>query len=315
VIEDLRFYARGVRRGREQCRMIVFIDDLDRCEDKQILEFMGAINLVLVSSGFYVVLGIDTRMIRNAIRVQYEGKALDLDPRKDIADVYLEKIVQIAYRVPTADAARRYGSVSDLFSLPARVDLDARRSPLGAMPEGTSGTTLGVDLGNLKHPQDKARRRVVERPVEDTSDELEAFLDLQSLLPSNPRELKRIVNVHRLAKMLVQAEKMAWPPEQQRLLVIWIVLCFRWPVEMRGLLADLPAEPPPAMSVVDGLRDRIPTDDVEQLDILVERPTIGEIHNLGLDTVVELCGILPPDERQPDMVHQQAQPTNGAGAT
>jgi hypothetical protein len=62
VIKDLSFYADGVRRGREQCRMVVFIDDLDRCSDEQILEFMGAINLVIVSSGFYVVMGVDTRM-------------------------------------------------------------------------------------------------------------------------------------------------------------------------------------------------------------------------------------------------------------
>ena len=77
VIQDLRFFAGGVRRGREQCRMVVFIDDLDRCSDTQILEFMGAINLVLVSSGFYVVMGIDTRMITEAVRSQYAGREVD----------------------------------------------------------------------------------------------------------------------------------------------------------------------------------------------------------------------------------------------
>ena len=240
VIRDLRFYADGVRRGREECRMIVFIDDLDRCSDEQILEFMGAINLVLVSSGFYVVLGVDTRMIRDAIRKRFEGKEFEPEPGKDIADVYMEKIVQIAYRVPVADAARRYGSVSDLFSLSARSELEARRAPGPVLPGYTSDWVLKVDLNKLATPGEPVMP-IAEQPVEDTADELQAFLDLQSLLPSNPRELKRMVNVHRLAKMLLEAEQMAWPPEQQRLLVVWLVISFRWPAAVRAL-ARSPAQ-------------------------------------------------------------------------
>src|SRR5215212_8542112 len=178
--------------------MIVFIDDLDRCSDEQILEFMGAINLVLVSSGFSVVLGIDTRMIRNAVRAQYKDKELDVDPRKDIADVYLEKIVQIAYRVPTADAARLYGSLSELFSPTARGELAGRLQPARGTTVDGGGAELDADLDRLESPDDVQPPLIAEKPVEDTADELQAFLDYQRLLPSNPRELKRMVNVHRL---------------------------------------------------------------------------------------------------------------------
>jgi hypothetical protein len=312
VIEDLRFYADGVRRGREQCRMVVFIDDLDRCSDAQILEFMGAINLVLVSSGFYVVLGIDTRMIRTAVRAEYEGKDLDLDPRKDIADVYLEKIVQIAYRVPTADAARRYGSLSDLFSPSARGELERRLTPEDARTD-SRGEELLADLGNVKSPEDAGARPTAEEPVEDTADELQAFLDYQSLLPANPRELKRLVNVHRLAKMLLQGEQTAWQPEQQRLVVLWMVLCFRWPVEMRKLVDALDAAPAASAQVLDDLRDRVGPEDASLLEKIEERPTISDVRNLGLDLVVELCGVLPPAEPEKSAAVTQAEPvTNGA---
>jgi hypothetical protein len=310
VIEDLRFYADGVRRGREQCRMIVFIDDLDRCSDEQILEFMGAINLVLVSSGFYVVLGIDTRMIRTAVRAQYKDKPFNVDPRKDIADVYLEKIVQIAYRVPTADEASRYGSLSDLFSPTARGELERRRAPTGTTVDD-AGAELDVDVAVVKPPQDALARPIAEQPVEDTADELQAFLDYQSLLPSNPRELKRMVNVHRLAKMLLQGQQTAWQPEEQRLLVMWIILCFRWPVEMRTLVDE--TNRPPSTPVLDDLRSRIAAAEREQLDKIKERPTLGAIRNLGLDEVVELCGVLPPVEPEQPSTVQQAEPvTNGA---
>jgi hypothetical protein len=313
VIQDLRFYADGVRRGREQCRMIVFIDDLDRCSDEQILEFMGAINLVLVSSGFYVVLGVDTRMIRTAVRAQYKDKAFDFDPRKDIADVYLEKIVQIAYRVPTADAASRYGSLSELFSPTARAELAERRAPAGTTVDD-AGAELDADIKLVKRPEDAAARPIAEQPVEDTADELQAFLDYQSLLPSNPRELKRMVNVHRLAKMLLQGQETAWPPEEQRLLVMWIILCFCWPVEMRTLVDE--TERPPSTPVLEALRSRIREADQERLDKIKEKPTLGAIRNLGLDEVVELCGILPPVEAEDPATVEQAKPvTNGAGGS
>jgi KAP-like P-loop domain-containing protein len=307
VIQDLVFYADGVRRGREQCRMIVFIDDLDRCSDEQILEFMGAINLVLVSSGFYVVLGIDTRMIRTSVRAQYKDKSFNFDPRKDIADVYLEKIVQIAYRVPTADAASRYGSLSELFSPTARLELELRRAP--STTAGGAWGELDVDLDLVQRPEDAVARPISEQPVEDTADELQAFLDYQSLLPSNPRELKRMVNVHRLAKMLLQGEQTAWPPEEQRLLVMWIALCFRWPVEMRTLVDD--RRRPPSTPVLAHLGP-ISDEEREELGPPEGGPTLGAIRNLGLDEVVELCGVLPSVE--PAKVQQAAPAANGADA-
>ena len=54
----------------------------------------------------------------------------------------------------------------------------------------------------------------------------------------------------------------------------------------------------------------MPAADRSSLEALEDKLTIGEIRNLGLDDVVELCGVLPPrsDNGQPT-VKQVA--TNG----
>ena len=330
VIEDLRFYADGVRGGREQCKMVVFIDDLDRCSDEQILEFMGAINLVLVSSGFYVVMGIDTRMITDAVRARYDGREID-GGEEGIGESYLRKIVQIVYRVPIADAAQRYGSVRRLFSPAAQREHEERRrkpeSHNGA--EGAGTLRVKLDREHPGRPQDAPDTPVIEQPVEDTADELEAFRDFQTLLPENPRELKRMVNVHRLAKMLLQTEEMAWPPEQQRLCALWLVVCFRWPSAVRDLLAEqAPIAQDQSPTIFELLGSRLPTTAEqalldEPLEELNQRgwhkPTVDDVRNLGLDSVVELCGVLPhraaPTGRSGDSPAKLVISSNAGAAT
>ncbi|MGH8573502.1 MAG: P-loop NTPase fold protein, partial [Gammaproteobacteria bacterium] len=64
---DIEFLKARLRRNNRTPRVVVFIDDLDRCSDERVLETLQAINLLLTESGFYVFLGIDTEMIINAI--------------------------------------------------------------------------------------------------------------------------------------------------------------------------------------------------------------------------------------------------------
>jgi KAP family P-loop domain len=298
VIQDLQFYADGLRRGREQCRMIVFIDDLDRCSDEQILEFLGAINLVLVSSGFYVVMGIDTRMIRDAVRAMHAARGIDVETDEDIGDSYLRKIVQIAYRVPTADPALRYSSVRGGPSGSAQGHAD--HGPIeGESSSGGDQILVEPDEDHLGHPIDEPSMPVDEQPVERTLEEISAFHDLQVLLPENPRQLKRMVNVHRLAKMLMRADELPWPPDQQRWFVVWTVVSFRWPAAVRDALDDGAPAGPDTRSLLDLLEKRVPAHDAWRLEALDGTPTMGTIRNLKFDYFLECCGVLPQRSAKP----------------
>jgi KAP-like P-loop domain-containing protein len=73
VLDDLRFVVGRLRRCRDRPRVVVFIDDLDRCSDDKIMEILQAINLILGESEFFVFLGIDTAMIHRAIRRRGPG--------------------------------------------------------------------------------------------------------------------------------------------------------------------------------------------------------------------------------------------------
>ena len=101
VLDDLRFVLDRLRAGRDRPRVVVFIDDLDRCADEKVMEILQAINLILGESDFFVVLGMDTDMIQNAIGRQYPGADSELPAR------YLRKIVQLRFSVPEIPAGAR----------------------------------------------------------------------------------------------------------------------------------------------------------------------------------------------------------------
>ncbi|MFD0569294.1 P-loop NTPase fold protein [Kitasatospora gansuensis] len=73
--------------------LVVFVDDLDRCSDATILAVCEAIKVYLDVPGLAFVLGCDQRRIADV--AEATGRALSAD--------YLQKIVQVNYRMPPID--------------------------------------------------------------------------------------------------------------------------------------------------------------------------------------------------------------------
>ncbi|GLJ35642.1 hypothetical protein SUGI_0716420 [Cryptomeria japonica] len=78
-------------------RTIVFVDDLDRCQESVILQVLSAINLVLAVCKISVVLGMDKDLIQRAIMKKYGDKSLK---NSKLADKYLQKIIQLPLDLP-----------------------------------------------------------------------------------------------------------------------------------------------------------------------------------------------------------------------
>jgi len=84
--------------------LVVLIDDLDRCSPDRIIENLEAIKLFLNVPNTAFVIGADRRIIRQAVAWRYrEALKADngpADPTERLVDDYLEKLIQIPYRLP-----------------------------------------------------------------------------------------------------------------------------------------------------------------------------------------------------------------------
>lgn len=75
----------------ETGRLVVFIDDLDRCLPENAIEALEAIKLYLDSDKVAFVIGVERAVIEEAIKLRYRGNS------RLSAKEYLEKIVQLQF--------------------------------------------------------------------------------------------------------------------------------------------------------------------------------------------------------------------------
>ncbi len=157
--------------GRERAglnpinRIILYIDDLDRCPPRRVVEVLQAIHLLLAFPLFVVVVGVDARWVRRSLEKEYQwlvevgdddleipapaegivgnGQAAAGEPRKTVqgasAHDYLEKIFQIPFWLRPME---RRSSVRFIEALTASAV--AVESP-GVKPahDGPAGPTIG----------------------------------------------------------------------------------------------------------------------------------------------------------------------------
>jgi formylglycine-generating enzyme required for sulfatase activity len=94
----------------EQGRLVIFIDDLDRCTPDKVPEVLEAIKLFTTTTGCVYVIGLDHDIIRRGIQARYK-----FDQESDAAE-YLEKIVQIPFFLPPLDEGRIEAFLRDYYA-------------------------------------------------------------------------------------------------------------------------------------------------------------------------------------------------------
>ena len=78
-------------------KLVVLIDDLDRCTPDRIVENLEAIKLFLNVEKTAFVIGADPRIVRHAIHFRYQSESKSLSDESRIVDDYLEKLIQVLH--------------------------------------------------------------------------------------------------------------------------------------------------------------------------------------------------------------------------
>ena len=227
-------------------RIVLYIDDLDRCPPAEVVKVLQAVHLLLAFPLFVVVVGVDSQWISRSLEARYRellhfGKtedAVDLNQVFGVArgEDYLEKIFQIPLWLRPMDAGAARRMVQGLLR-PAVVSGDGRvvaetPVPLPKEGEAVKAVVLPVEktsAGRItKIPAEPRNEPVVELvssnqiiPNVDSlvvaDFELLMIDQLAPLLGRSPRSLKRFVNLYRLIKArLTPSEHKAFTRKSDR---------------------------------------------------------------------------------------------------
>jgi len=85
-------------------QLVVLIDDLDRCLPETAIETLEAIRLFVFTERTAFIIGADETMIEYAVRKHFPDLPETTGPR-DYARSYLEKLIQIPFRIPALGEA------------------------------------------------------------------------------------------------------------------------------------------------------------------------------------------------------------------
>lgn len=97
-----------------ELKIVVFIDDLDRCLPEKAVELLEGIKVLLDLPGFVFVIGAAPRVIEQGIRVRYrELYANDKAPAPFLEQEYLDKIIQFPLTLPPPDIERLKSMLTD----------------------------------------------------------------------------------------------------------------------------------------------------------------------------------------------------------
>jgi hypothetical protein len=207
-------------------RIVLYIDDLDRCPPDRVVQVLQAVHLLLAFPLFVVVVAVDARWLSQSLQTHYQNLLTPGNQRNVLAisesfgqqaspQDYLEKIFQIPFWVrPLPEKARVriiQGLVEEsLVSESNETKESAEDAPLTKQGSGNGKAVVkGEQEKSVVHWEPSERRRPLDLEVKTELKpqsldiepiELQFMEALRSLLGETPRSVKRFVNIYRLIK-------------------------------------------------------------------------------------------------------------------
>jgi len=235
--------------------VVVFIDDLDRCDAKYVIELLEGIQTLFRSAPVTYVVAADRKWICSSFDQTYEhfGKTIG-EPGRPLGYLFLEKVFQVSASVPrlSAEIQREYwrGLLRGDASIDPRTLEEERKAAEVNAAQAVKGAKtqeeLDAKIAAEERPLEKAAMRaaaakqiVSEEARKETEHRLQPFA---GLLEPNPRAMKRLVNAYGLHQAANFLEGRNVVPE---VLARWTIVELRWP-----LLADYFAAHPEAVALL-----------------------------------------------------------------
>jgi hypothetical protein len=184
--------------GRPFRRIVLYIDDLDRCPPEKVVEVLQAIHLLLAFPLFVVFVAVDVRWLRQSLEKVY-GSQLKGGGQADSSD-YLEKIFQLPYWVRRFDATATDAMLQDRLAANLRPSPSMQPDqPIGLVSDpGEPGAQIGAIRGTARAA---ARVEPVDPAQLHVSDAEASFISrLAPALKVSPRRVVRFINTYVLIK-------------------------------------------------------------------------------------------------------------------
>mgnify|MGYP000987952647 CR=1 FL=1 len=190
--------------------LVILIDDLDRCNPERIIDNLEAIKLFLNVPKTAFVIGADERIVRHAIECRYKTPNIhstEIEQYKGIVTDYLEKLIQVPYRLPRLSNAdvETYMTLLFCFRDLSEGDFDAVYTEFVKFRENDRHSSFNYEkVKALVKGKKNAKQKDVEQQLLMVKQIAPMVTDG---LKGNPRQIKRFLNTFTLRLELAEVAK------------------------------------------------------------------------------------------------------------
>jgi KAP family P-loop domain/Putative peptidoglycan binding domain len=221
-------------------RLIVFVDDLDRCQPNYVVELLEGIQTIFTDVPVTYVVAADREWVGQSFQGQYRdfGDVMSR-PGRPMGYLFLEKTFAVSAPLPrpSATAQRRYrdavlsGRDGGEEPITPEARADAWRLVGSASLDDAMDAVASLDVADgsagARAVREAAASRVADAIVEGAQDRvLQPYLDL---VEENPRTLKRLRNAYAIATVGRVTTGEVESDTNRDGLVRWTILALRWP--------------------------------------------------------------------------------------
>lgn len=183
---EIKNFRKTFKEVFEDCkgeRLVVFIDELDRCTPDTVLDIFEAIRLFLYVPGTTFIIGADERLVSYAVKTKYKDiPGHDIDISKE----YLEKLVQYPVKIPQLNEQEVKQYITCLL---------LQNEDLDIMKVAESITKLGINDELTSDTVKTATGKEVTEGIKEAFDlSNQIYSALATLMKGNPRHCKRFFN-------------------------------------------------------------------------------------------------------------------------
>lgn len=188
-------------------RIILYIDDLDRCPEDRVVEVLEAVNLLMAFPLFVVVVGVDPRWVKKALQIKYKNQFSEDENQDAISPSnYLEKIFQVSFNLKEAEDTNVKNMLRTLANVKVELanDINSNEKETNDLTEGNE-IKINYNQEPLPETQpssieDKQKDEAKIEAVEITETEISNIEKLTFLIGNNPRKIKTYINIYRIIK-------------------------------------------------------------------------------------------------------------------
>ena len=228
--------------------VIVFVDDLDRCDGDYVVELLEGIQTLQRSAPIVWIVAADRKWLRSSFEKKYgDFTTLIGDPARPLGYLFLDKMFQMSVALPrlTTPARKKFWKHLLLPDLDSPENLAAVEAAQAEAKEELKNVTSHEGLAAAilaKHDASFIEQQAirVQAALQITTPEAvrateHRLMKFDAIIEPNPRAMKRLANAVNTAQACSFIGDNAIDPD---LLARWTMIEIRWPLLAEAMVAD-----------------------------------------------------------------------------